>query len=287
MRHSMNMLGKTLCLITGLFLCLAVTTAASALYMGQDKESVRQELGEPNGKRVLSDGEMWVYSGDIALTFTEGRLASARGVTLTLPPDTESHSEAGVSEPGSAAPEPSGPAEPGPLPEEGEPESPSRPPEPAGSELDREIEQFSQDLTDPETLERMMAEAGRDSGAEAGEGLVSVLMKALAGIILLFFFLLMAFKWVGAEAARTALFLIATVDRLVVVGVQWIFLDLLGFPMTFYADSLASFLVVLVLVTRLTHARSLPTAIKVVVASKVAALVATYLLAMVLLFNMG
>lgn len=286
----MNMLAKTLRLFSGLFLFLALTLAASALHIGQDRESVRQELGEPNGKRVLSDGEIWVYSGDIALTFTEGRLTRARGVALTLPPD-ESPSPSGATETAEAdeaAYEPSSPGEPGPLPEEEtQGETPSRSSDPAGSELDREIEQFSQDLTDPETLERMMAEAGRDSGAEAGEGLVIVLLKALGGIIVLFFFLLLAFKWVGAEASRAALFLIAAVDRLVVIGVQWVFLDLLGFPMTFYADTLASFLVVLVLVTKLTHARSLPTAIKVVVASKVAALVATYLLAMVLLFNMG
>ncbi|MFO7726027.1 MAG: hypothetical protein R6V45_10795, partial [Oceanipulchritudo sp.] len=89
-----------------------------------------------------------------------------------------------------------------------------------------------------------------------------------------------------AEADKGVLFLIAMAGRLVAFGVQGIFFDLLAFPTAFHADTLASFMVVLVLVTKLTHARSLPTAIKVVVAAKVAALIAFYLLEMFFLFNL-
>lgn len=258
---------------------------AMGLHTGQSPESVRAELGDPNGVRQLADGEIWVYSGDIALTFTEGRLVRARGKTLSEEP-----AEGPV-----ALPEEPAVA----VPQEGESEveteleesegTDSGPEEPpaegvdagAEGELDEEIRQFSEEMPDLAGFTDK-----EDDEASAGEGPATRLLQWLIPVLVLFVFLFIAFKWVGAEADKGALFLIAMADRLVTAGVQWFFFDVLTFPTTFHADTLASFIVVLVLVTKLTHARSLPTAIKVVVATKVAALIAYYLLAMFFLFNL-
>lgn len=269
-----------LIVLGSVFLPLVVT----ALHLGQSPESVRAELGDPNGVRQLADGEIWVYSGDIALTFKEDRLVRARGKTLsaepaegptkvpeepeTVPREREAEAEALPEEPG-----------------EGVSGAEESPPEGAAagaeSELDAEIQQFSEDLPD---LAGLAGEGDED--ASAGKGPATRLLQWLVPVLVLFVFLFIAFKWVGAEADKGALFLIAMADRLVTAGVQWFFFEVLTYPTTFQADTLASFIVVLVLVTKLTHARSLPTAIKVVVAAKVAALIAFYLLAMFFLFNL-
>jgi len=102
-----------------------------------------------------------------------------------------------------------------------------------------------------------------------------------------FVFLVIAFKWVGAEAMKGALLVIAVVDKAVNDGVQWFFLSFLEFPTTLHADTLASIIVMLAMVTTMTHAKRLPTAIQVVVASKVAALVAGYLILLFVLHQMG
>ncbi|HKJ90064.1 MAG TPA: hypothetical protein VJ960_02950 [Oceanipulchritudo sp.] len=262
------------------FLPLVVT----ALHLGQSPESVRAELGDPNGVRQLADGEIWVYSGDIALTFKEDRLVRARGKTLsaepaegpttvpeeseTVPVEREAGAQSLPEEPGEGA---SGAEE---SLREGADGG-------AEGELDAEIRQFSEELPD---LADLTDEAGED--ALAGKGPATRLLQWLIPVLVLFVFLFIAFKWVGAEADKGALFLIAMADRLVTAGVQWFFFEVLTYPTTFHADTLTSFIVVLVLVTKMTHARSLPTAIKVVVAAKVAALIAFYLLAMFLLFNL-
>jgi len=151
----------------------------------------------------------------------------------------------------------------------------------AGGELDEEIRQFSEEMPDVADFSKKA-----EDEASAAKGPATRLLGWLIPVFVIFIFLLIAFKWVGAEADKGALFLIAMADRLVTSGVQSFFFDILTFPTTFHADTLAAFIVVLVLVTKLTHARSLPTAIKVVVTAKVAALVVSYLLAMFFLFNL-
>lgn len=266
---------------------LILPLAAFALHTGQSPESVRAEMGEPNGVRQLADGEIWVYSGDIALTFKDGQLIRARGKAL-----------AAEAAEGPAGNLPENPVEEEPEPEEAsklveEPEESGEAVQVRGASVNQDADSGTGSGLDGEigTLSREMPVqadfAGEEGdGAVAAKGPVTRLLEWLVSGVVLFVFLCIAFRWVGAEADKGVLFLIAMAGRLVAFGVQGIFFDLLAFPTAFHADTLASFMVVLVLVTKLTHARSLPTAIKVVVAAKVAALIAFYLLEMFFLFNL-
>lgn len=247
---------------------------STALYEGQSMDEVVAEMGTPNGKRSSVDREVWVYSGDITLEFIDGRLSRAKGTVM---------------EPVVAAPEPYETAE-----EVAEPpvkeeiveqvaaEQPSVE-EDAG--LDQEIEQFSEGMPElPAELDGFMMEEEEDIPESRGF-LVSILLWVIP-VFIGFVLLLIAVKIVGVEAAKSALLLIAVADQAVMHGVQWFFLELLGFPSVMHADSLASFIVMLVLVNKLTYAKQLPQAIKVVVISKVAGLVAWYLLVLFVLHNL-
>lgn len=270
---------------------LLMPLSLMALHEGQSMAEVRAEMGEPNGRRVMSDGEKWVYSGDIVLRFVDGRLAAVTGLPFEPASGQETSGEvATISRDAPAVPGPQQPA----------PDRPSVPPKGASEtvpaedavssgidELDEEIEQFSKSPTDPEVIESLGFDLGMDDADEAADdGWLNAAISFLGFACIQFFFLLIAFKWVGAEAAKSALFLIALVNQLVISLVEWFFLGVLGFPMTFHADQLVSVFVMLGMVTTLTHAKQLPTALKVVIASKVAAIIVVYLLAMVVLFSM-
>ena len=250
---------------------LLLPLLSQGLYEGQSTAEVRLELGDPNGIRSRNDGETWVYSGNITLEFVNDRLVRARGTDLVPRAFVESQTPEPVSTPDR---ESTSVIEPVPV------EAPS---EPLGeADLDREIELFSTYKDDPSlVLDKLSPHQ-----PSASQTLLARILGSAIPVFLQFVFLLIAFKWVGAEAAKAALFLIAVVDRLVIAGVRWVFLGLLEFPTTFQADMLVSFIVMLGLVTTLTHARQLPTAIKVVVASKVAGFIAAYLLALFLLHNL-
>lgn len=248
-----------------------------ALHEGQSKAEVRAEMGEPNGKRSLSDGQIWVYSGDITLQFAGDRLVRARNAYMEPAPEVVSVPAPATDSTGSPVPMEARenlpvPKENLPVPMEEEAHGPDN--------LDEEIRLFSEGL--PEIPEGLEGLGGSDAAPESRSTLFTTIWWAVP-VFLQFIFLLIAFKLVGAEADKPVLLMIAVVDQLVTHGVRWFFLGLLGFPSALHADSLASFVVMLVLVSKFTYAKQLPTAIKVVVVSKVAGLVAGYFLFLFLL----
>jgi hypothetical protein len=248
-----------------------------ALQEGQSKAEVSAEMGQPNGKRSLSDGEIWVYSGDITLEFRGDQLVRAKGAYMQSAPEAPALPEAASESPVPANEESAVPGEDvDNLPVPGVDAA-------AADNLDEEIRLFSEGM--PELPEELDGLGGPGTAEESHSPLFTILWWVIP-VFLGFIFLLIAFKLVGAEADKSMLLLIAMADQLVTHGVQWFFLDLLGFPSALHADSLASFVVMLVLVTKLTHAKQLPTAIKVVIISKVAGLVAGYFLFLFLLHNL-
>jgi hypothetical protein len=259
--------------------CLLLMTPllSQALHQGQTPEEVLAELGAPNGKRTLSTGEIWVYSGDITLEFKDGVLIRSKGLDLVPAP--------------TPAPPPLPTPNPPPVPApelDGRTAADSAGPsadveaEPDDGDTDQELLKMAENFSDPE---RAMEEIGWEEPAQSS-GVLATVLGWTVPTFLQWIFLLIAFKWVGAEAGKMTLLLIAIVDRLVILGTRWVFIGLLEFPTTFMADSLLSFIVMLGMVTTLTHARQLPTAIKVVVASKVAALIAAYVFVLVVLHNL-
>lgn len=225
----------------------------NALHEGQSKEEVRTELGSPNGMRTLANGEIWVYSGDITLEFSGDRLVRAKGLALSPAPEgTYSEAEESIAGEDLVVPDPD--------------------PEPPGPGESPEADAIS----DEDALD----------AAEKGGGALGDALAYVVPVFLQFIFLIIAFRIVGAEASKMALLFIAVADRFVTMGVRWFFLGLLEFPTTFHADTLASFIVMLMMVTTLTHAKRLPTAIKVVIISKVAGLVAAYFVFLFILHNL-
>lgn len=248
-------------------LCLPIW--ALALYQGQSPESVLDEMGPPNGTRVLASGELWVYSGDITLEFENDRLIRSKGLDLLPSPPPGAPEEASVAR------------EAGEDPEEAEPAVSSMELTPESlderSATDDDLMETAEAVSRPESL---LAE---EDLASSGSSSVEEILAAMVPIFLQWLFLIIAFKFTGAEGSKLILFGIAVVDRLVILGVQWVFIGLLEFPMTFHADTLLSILVMLALITSFTHAKRLDTAIKVVVASKVAAFLAGWIFVMFLL----
>lgn len=261
----------------GLFIVLMSALSCLGLHEGQTPEAVLEELGPPNGKRQLAGGEIWVYSGDITLEFSDGQLVRAKGLSLTPRPVAEA--VRAVADPAVASPLAPEEADPGPS----EVEDPDF--SPASGSLavnDEELMRVAESISDPQLL---LEEAGWDQPPPP-PSMLALILSWTVPLFLQWVFLWVAFKWVGAEAMSLVLLGIAAADRLVTAGVRWIFLDWLGFPTTFHADAFAGFVVMLGMVTTLTHARQLPTAIKVVVASKVAALVAGYVFILFVLHNL-
>lgn len=304
-------------LIMGWLACLP---GVFALQTGMTPLEVRSELGNPNGVRKLANGELWVYSSGTSVEFASGRVIRFRkgaadgvirsggkivspedgkdavGVRFSndpvqpgKPPEEEAKKEpAKEAEPETEKP----PQEEKPLdlPVEAavEAEKSPSPPDSQIDELETEIEVFSQDL-DAQVEQVLKGVEGPERDPEIfvedDPFFRGILTGLFTPILLQAIFLAIAFKWVGAESTHMAIFLIATVDRFVMVSVQWFFADFLEFGMSFSAEHLVSVIVMLGMVTKLTHAKSLPTAIKVVVASKVATMVAAYLLIMAVLFS--
>lgn len=282
MRHLPFMDGKLRSCLAALILMM-LPVWVHALQQGQTPEDVLQELGPPNGKRSLSTGELWVYSGDITLEFVDGELVRSKGLDL-MPASVEAVPPAPMPVP---APVPS------PAPTTETDTVPAQEPTPApetaaGQEeagevdSDEELLEVAKNLSNPE---KAMEEMGWEEPSQSSGTLESILGWTIP-LLFQWIFLLIAFKWVGAEAMKVTLLVIAVVDRLVILGVRWVFIDLLEFPTTFMADTLLSFIVMLGMITTLTHAKQLPTAIKVVVASKVAALVAAYAFVLLVLHNL-
>lgn len=253
------------------FLLLLLPVVSQGLYQGQSTGEVLEELGPPNGKRTLSAREIWVYSGDITLEFVNGELVRSKGLDLMPPP-------VAVEEP-APLPVPAPVPSPGPV-TEAEPIQEDTPAETVDS--DEELVEMAENLSNPEQL---MEETGWEEPSTTSS-LMESLLAWTVPTFLQWIFLLIAFKWVGAEAMKFVLLIIAIMDRLVIAGVRWFFLDLLDFPTTFHADFLLSFIVMLGLITSMTHAKQLPTAIKVVVASKVAAFIAGYVFVLFILHNL-
>ena len=253
----------------------------AVLEQGMSPEEVEAALGEPNGSRELADGRIWVYSGGISLRFVEGALAEASGVDMVVPDDPEPAGE----EPPSVEEPPEEPEEkPDPSAEDppaAEKEAPAAPVE-AEESLDDEIETMEKVAADPTS-----AIAGEEESVSGDGGILSQeLLVAVLLTLLQFGILWIACRITGIEAYALSLLFIAVMDRLVIHWMQWVFLSFLAFPTTFHADSLGSFLVMLVMFMKFTSAKSLPSALKVVVASKVLGIVAAYVLVMVVLFNL-
>jgi hypothetical protein len=268
--------GKLRLYLVGLVL-LVVPVCAHALQQGQTPEQVLEELGPPNGKRTLSTGEVWVYSGDITLEFENGQLIRSKGLDLMpapvdVPPPAPVPVPAPVPAPAAAMEADRAPAESSAAAEADLPEV----------DADEELLEMAENFSDPE---QAMEELGWEEPSQSSSTLETILGWTVP-VFFQWIFLLIAFKVVGVEAMAVALLVIAIVDRLVILGVQWVFFNLLEFPTTFMADTLLSFIVMLGMVTTLTHAKQLPTAIKVVVASKVAALIAGYVFVLLVLHNL-
>jgi hypothetical protein len=264
------------------FLLLLLLTAFTfplglyALQQGQSMEEVSAEMGDPNGKRTFAEREIWVYSGDITLEFSDGKLVRAKGTMMEPAAEiTRTIPEVSVPEEVSV-PNTQGPAE---IETTGEVAVAD------ADNLDNEIRQFSEGMPElPAELDGFMG--GEAEELPPSQSFLRGLILWLVPVILGFIFLLIAFKIVGVEAAKSALLFIAVADQAVMHSVQWFFLELLGFPSAMHADALASFVVMLVLVNKMTFAKQLPVAIKVVIMSKVAGLVAWYFLLLFLLHSL-
>ena len=262
---------------------LLMPVLANAVGFGDTPDAVEAELGPPNGKRSTAGGEIWVYSGDITIEFEQGQLVRAKG--LVMEDGAVQERQAIVRE---SAPLPA--EEVAPEPEiipEAAPE-PEPMPEPVVSEEEQLVEALP-DIEDARALAQQLEEelSSDFEDIPQGSSVLATVLDWTIPIFLTFIFLVIAFKWVGAEAMKGALLVIAIVDRLVVVGIQAVFQSVLEFPTTFHADTLVSVFVMLALITKLTHAKQLPTAIKVVIASKVAGWIAFWLLAMFVLGSLG
>ncbi|NBD37131.1 MAG: hypothetical protein GVY10_01000 [Verrucomicrobia bacterium] len=263
-------------------LLLGCLLQAAVLEQGMTPDEVEAILGEPNGSRELVDGRIWVYSGNITLIFVEGALAEASGVEMVVSEAAEPTMEEPppMEEP---SPEPDEKADP---PAEDPPEQEKEPPAaPAQGEPspEEEAEPREQGAADP-----TIVPAGEEAEAVSGDGgiLPQELLVAVVVTLLQFGILWIACRITGIEAYAVSLLFIAVMDRLVIHWIQWVFLSFLDFPTTFHADSLVSFLVMLGMFMKFTSAKSLPSALKVVVASKVLGIIAAYVLVMVVLFNM-
>jgi len=250
------------------------------IYEGQSPESVLEEMGEPNGTRLLANGELWVYSGGISLEFENGRLMRSRGLDLLSAPDTYYTGDSEEDE----------------IPEAKEPlpaaaQQPAAEAEASSSSSGTLTSDAVKDRTDEddelmETAEALSNPAAFLEEEEPESPSASALEEILSAVVPIFLqwiFLLIAFKVTGAEASKLILFGIAIIDRLVVMGVQWIFIGFLEFPTAFHADTLVSVFVMLALITSFTHAKKLSTALEVVIASKVAAFIAGYVFVLFLL----
>ncbi|NDV61703.1 hypothetical protein G0Q06_04500 [Puniceicoccales bacterium CK1056] len=267
----MNMFNFRLVYIFLFALCLS-PLGLSALYEGQSMEDVVAELGTPNGKRTSPGREVWVYSGDITLEFLDGHLSRAKGTFMERAPDMPAPEAVPDSEPEAEA-------------ASLQTVEKKPPAETKAGELDKEIEQFSEGLPElPKELDGFMDD--EDEEVPASTSILRNILLWAVPVFLGFIFLLIALKIVGVEATKSAVLFIAVADQAVMHGVQWLFLDLLGFPTALHADALASFVVMLILVNKMTYAKQLPVAIKVVIMSKVAGLVAWYFLLLFLLHNL-
>jgi hypothetical protein len=264
-------------------LLLGCLLQAAVLEQGMSPDEVEAALGEPNGSRELADGRIWVYSGGISLRFVEGALAEASGVEMSVPEAPEPTMEEPVSmaEP---SPEPDEKADPPAEdpPEQGK-EAPGVPVEAEASPED-ETETTEQGIADPTSI---LAEEEEEEKSVSGDGgiLSQELLVAVVLTLLQFGILWIACRITGIEAYAVSLLFIAVMDRLVIHWIQWVFLSFLTFPTTFHADSLVSFLVMLGMFMKFTSAKSLPSALKVVVASKVLGIVIAYVFVMLVLFN--
>lgn len=271
---------------------------------------VEAMLGKPNGQRALEGGQTWVYSGGVILRFAGGRLVEARGVefgdaepsekriqfteesaSADPPPDTAAEAGAPADEPEqSHATDAAGPVDGGKT---------GAAAESAGAEAsggDGEDWKTVEQLDEVEQAAKDAAAGQLPEGADLPETLAreepqassaQELLRPAVLLLLQFIFLLLACRMTGAEAHWAGLLLIALLDRLAVLWVQWLFLSVLGFPSVLHADTLVSFLVMLILVMKFTSAKSLPSALKVVVTAKVAALVAGYVVVLFVLSQMA
>jgi hypothetical protein len=271
---------------------LLSVVSADGLAVGESPEQVRAQLGEPNGVRQLAGGEVWVYSGDITLEFTAGKLVRARG--LMLEPEAEVP-EAPLDEGDIAATidsiETAAPPTDGTERVLNSETIPEEIRELRESEAERMALELEANANEFKEAGRSLAnaEAGEmdEYDADSGDGdLMPLLWNWIGLVVMQFIFLAIACRVVGAEASLLALFFIALVDKLVIESTIWLFTGLLEMPMTFHAESLASFIVMISMVTKLTHARSLPTAIKVVVGAKVAAMITGYVVLLLVLHNL-
>jgi len=268
----------------------------AALERGMSPAEVEAILGEPNGTRKLVDGRLWVYSGDISLRFVDGALRQATGVDMVVPELKPVQESEPVQEPETAEEE-------NPSDNEGAVEADeavSQPAEesvenPAGAgketaapaseeSLDEEIETMGKIASDPTSVLKEEKEEG--TGTEEDGFLSQKLLVAVVLTLFQFGILWLACRITGIEAYAFSLLFIAVMDRLVIHWMRWVFLGFLEFPTTFHADSLVSFLVMLVLFMKFSSAKSLPSALKVVVASKIVALGAAYLVLMFVLLQL-
>jgi len=263
-------MSRTISLLFVFVAAILLPASSFAVYLGQTTEDVRTELGAPNGMRTSSTREIWVYSGDITLEFEKGQLVRAKGLVFEEIAEADTVSEIVEQEP--VAPV--------------EAESLEVEPVIEASSGEQETTDLAQTIDDYQHLEeRAMAEFGMEPVPQSSSFLRTALTWTIP-VFLQFFFLVIAFKIVGAEAMKGALLLIAVVDLGVTEGVRFFFLDFLEFPITFHADLLASVIVMLALITKLTHAKQLATAIKVVIVSKVAAMIAFWIIALFVLHRL-
>lgn len=278
--------------------------AGEGLEAGMGAAEVEAVLGKPNGVRALSDGQIWVYSGGISLRFAGGRLVSASGVAFGEEAEEEtavrfSSEEAGAEKEaaGGSEPERKAEAEREVLP--AETASTEEPGEPEGEEWETveqldEVEQAAHALADGEGAEGLAASGLLDGTVAeelAGEsregGLTAVLVQPAVWVVIQFLLLLVACRMTGVEGHWEGLLLIAILERLGSYWVEWLFLGALGFPSAMYADTLFSFVLMLLLVMKLTSAKSLPSALKVVVVAKVAAMVLGYVVILLVLSQLS
>jgi len=282
---------------------LLASLEAFGIRLGMTVEEVERSLGPPNGMRQLADGQVWVYANGIFVEFTNGRVSRLRGI------DTGIDNEIPQAVPAPEAPLPAATSEPatggggGGASDTEQVEPPSgqgvaqpASPDPGPSPPEESTADEQVPLNDPETATEKAQELWGDQSAydpEAYEDrpgwqveLIRIGTGFFLPVILTAIFLMVAFHWVGAIADKWAILLIALIDRIVVLSVEFLFLTVLAFPTTFYAQHLASIVVMVPLVISLTHAKELPTALQVVITSKVAGMITFWLLLMVLLHVM-
>jgi len=246
--------------------------------------AVEDLIGPPNGQRSLADErEVWVYVGNIRLDFHQGRLENARGIPFSVENRVVDDGRTIIvgSEPSISITETPDPVS---MPQGAESEPAVSAPEQMIGTMDA-ITQERQDML--EEVSQVELEAGDDEAWRSGFAWWALGMLFFGQTFFTFILLLFAFKVTGQEAMAMALAGVAAIDTVILNLTQVVMTVVIGFPDAMNLDSLLTFLTMIITISAMTHAKSLPKAIQVAVAVRVINVVFWWLLGITMLGIFG